>query len=233
MKCSVVIPCYNEAENIPLILGRFQEILMGRDDIEVVLVNNGSTDDSQKILDELLPKFPFAKSLKVEKNQGYGFGILSGLKCTCGDFIGWTHADMQTDPADILKAWNIIKQENYDERLYMKGLRKGRSIFDLFFTMGMSFFETLYLRVPLWDINAQPNIFSRRFYVQWVSAPYDFSLDLYALYKAKKLNCIIKRFPVLFPKRIHGQSKWNTSIGAKWKFIKRTLDFSLKLKKEL
>jgi hypothetical protein len=43
----------------------------------------------------------------------------------------------------------------------------------------------------------------------------------------------ILRFEVLFPKRLHGVSSWNTGLLAKWKFIKRTLDFSIKLKKKL
>ena len=230
MKCSVVIPCYNEAENVPLILNRFQEVLADRDDIEVVLVNNGSTDNSHDVLETLVPKYTFARVVNVEVNQGYGYGILKGLESAKGDFLGWTHADMQTDPNDVLKAWTLIKKEGENANVYLKGLRKGRSIFDLFFTIGMSFFETLYLRVPLWDINAQPNMFSRLFYEKWANPPHDFSLDLYAMYMAKKEKVKIVRFPVFFPKRIHGESKWNTGLGAKCKFIKRTLAFSSKLK---
>ena len=230
MKCSVVIPCYNEADNIPLILNRFQEILAGRDDIEVILVNNGSTDNSQDIFEELVPKFPFARVVNVAVNQGYGYGILKGLESAKGDFLGWTHADMQTDPNDVLKAWSIIKDYKGESDLYLKGLRKGRGFMDLFFTIGMSFFETIYLRVPLWDINAQPNMFSRPFFEKWANPPHDFSLDLYAMYMAKKEKEKIVRFPVFFPKRIHGHSKWNTGLGAKWKFIKRTITFSRNLK---
>lgn len=141
MKCSVVIPCYNEAENIPLILNRFQEVLADRDDVEVVLVNNGSTDNSHNVFESLIPKFPFARVVNVEVNQGYGYGILKGLENTTGDFLGWTHADMQTDPNDVVKAWTLIKKEGEGENVYLKGLRKGRSIFDLIFTIGMSFLK--------------------------------------------------------------------------------------------
>lgn len=56
MKLSIVVPCYNEEENIPLILERFGEI-MTRDDIEVILVDNGSTDNSAQVLARLLPSF--------------------------------------------------------------------------------------------------------------------------------------------------------------------------------
>ena len=113
MKLSVVIPCYDEADNIPLILERFDGIIK-RDDIEVVLVDNGSTDSSPEVLNTLLPKYPFAKTIRVEVNQGYGYGIVQGLKVSTGEFIGWTHADMQTDPADLLKALDIIEKRIFD-----------------------------------------------------------------------------------------------------------------------
>lgn len=228
MKLSVVVPCYNEEENIPLILDRFGEIIE-RDDIEVVLVDNGSTDDSAQVLAKLLPRYSFAKTVRVEVNQGYGYGILQGLKECKGEYIGWTHADMQTDPADILRALAIIEKEK--GLVFVKGNRKGRPLFDVFFTAGMSLFETCYLRKRLYDINAQPNIFPKIFYDGWENPPHDFSLDLYALYMARTKNLKVVRFPVLFPERIHGESKWNTGLKSKWKFIKRTIEFSVNLKK--
>lgn len=228
MKLSVVVPCYNEEQNIPLILERFREIIK-RDDIEVILVDNGSTDGSAYVLADLLPKYSFARTVRVEVNQGYGYGILQGLKECRGEYIGWTHADMQTDPADILKALALIEQEK--GLVFVKGNRKGRPFFDVFFTAGMSLFETCFLRKKLYDINAQPNIFPKIFYDEWENPPYDFSLDLYALYMARTKNLKVVRFPVLFPERIHGESKWNTGLQSKWKFIKRTIEFSVNLKK--
>lgn len=231
MKLSIVIPCYNESKNIPLILEKFSSIIK-RSDIEILFVNNGSQDDSLEILNKMTPYYPFAKVITIDVNQGYGFGITSGLCEAKGEYIGYLHADMQTDPADALKALEIIEKESNPENCFIKGNRKGRSLFDRFFTIGMSFFETIYLRSKLWDINAQPNIFHRNFFYNIKNnCPKDFSLDLYFLYMAneKKLNVI--RFDVMFPKRIHGKSSWNTGLASKWKFIKRTIEFSIKLKK--
>lgn len=230
MKLSIVVPCYNEEENIPLILERFNDVIK-KEDIEVILVDNGSTDGSAEVISRLLPQYSFAKTVKVPVNQGYGYGILQGLKECAGEYIGWTHADMQTDPADVRKALDLIKQEK--GLVFVKGNRKGRPFFDVFFTVGMSVFETCYLREKLYDINAQPNIFPKVFYQGWENPPHDFSLDLYALYMARKKGLKVVRFAVDFPKRVHGTSKWNTGLAAKWKFIKRTMDFSVKLKKSL
>lgn len=230
---SIVIPCYNEEQNIPMILNRFSEVLKNRKDIEVILVDNGSTDNSAEVMDKLIPEYDFARKVTVETNQGYGYGILCGLASAKGNFLGWTHADMQTDPLDVVKAVNIIKKKKCPKNIYVKGRRRGRSVFDLIFTCGMSVFETLYMGVPLSDINAQPNMFSRSFYEKWDNPPYDFSLDLYAFYLARKNKCEVARFDVVFPKRIYGHSKWNTGFKSKIRFIKRTLDFSVKLKKRM
>ena len=78
MRMSLVIPCYNEARNLPLLVARLRETFV-RDDIEAILVDNGSTDDSPAVLDALLRSPSRIRSVRVEKNQGYGFGILAGL----------------------------------------------------------------------------------------------------------------------------------------------------------
>ncbi len=232
LKLSIIVPCYNEEKNIPLILEKFQGVI-DRKDVEVLLVDNGSTDDSPAVMKKLLPKYKFARSVRVEVNQGYGFGILSGLRAAKSEFIGWTHADMQTDPGDVLKALEIIEQAGSPENIYVKGERQNRPFADQFFTTGMSIFETVYMGTKLHDINAQPNIFHHTFFDGWENPPHDFALDLYALYMAGKKKLNLVRFDVIFPDRIHGESKWNTGMGAKWKFIKRTITFSRKLKKEL
>ncbi len=232
-KLSIVVPCYNEAENIPSLLEAYQETLKNYE-IEVVLVNNGSTDNTADVLVEISSKFSdFLKVVNVPVNQGYGYGILEGLRNSSTEFIGWTHGDLQTPPKDVVKAFDILEKSNFNKNLYVKGSRTGRPIFDQFFSVGMGIFESLYLGTKLSEVNAQPNIFHRSFYENWKNPPHDFALDLYALYQARKSNLRLIRFPVPFLKRQHGVSKWNTGILAKWKFIKRTIIFSIELKKSL
>lgn len=233
-KLSVVVPCYNESKNISLILDRFSQVI-DRPDVHLLLVDNGSTDESQAVLAERVPKYSFARTFRVPVNQGYGYGILQGLQQVSSDseFIGWTHADMQTDPADILRALKIVEEKGNSPRIYVKGLRHGRAVSENVFTLGMSIFETMLLGVTLWDINAQPNIFHHTFFESWKDPPHDFSLDLYTLYQARKNGFDLIRFDVKFPPRVYGESKWNTGMAARWKFIKRTLTFSFELKRRL
>lgn len=230
MKFSLVIPCYNEAANLPLLLERCREVA-SREGVEVILVDNGSTDGSPAVLAELLPRYPGCRSVRVDVNQGYGFGILAGLRAAGGSILGWTHADMQTDPQDALRALALFEQ--HGEAIFVKGRRYGRPLADVLFTVGMSAFETVLLAKPLWDINAQPTLFSRAFFDTWSDAPHDFSLDLYAYYRARKAGLAVHRFPVRFGERAHGVSHWNVNWAAKRKFIRRTVDFSLQLKSSL
>jgi polyisoprenyl-phosphate glycosyltransferase len=229
IRLSLVIPCYNEVKNLPLLVARLSATF-DRDDVEVVLVDNGSTDESGQVLGELLKGQKIIRSVRVENNQGYGFGILIGLRVARGKIIGWTHADMQTDPADALKALELF---NVNPRLFVKGKRYGRPVADVIFTVGMSLFETLLLRRKLWDINAQPTLFPRDFFERWQQPPHDFSLDLYAYYQAIREGLQVRRLPVHFGERVHGTSHWNVDWRAKMRFIKRTVDFSLRLRKNL
>jgi len=230
MKFSLVIPCYNEAANLPLLLERCKELAV-RPDVEVVLVDNGSTDSTTEVLENLLPKYPGCRSIRVEKNQGYGFGIVSGLKAAKGEILGWTHADMQTDPQDALFGLELFGK--HGDEIFVKGRRYGRPFMDVVFTFGMSIFETILLTRPMWDINAQPTMFSRNFFESWTDPPDDFSLDLYAYYQAQRCGLKVYRFPVRFGERAHGVSHWNVNWTAKQKFIRRTVDFSLQMKKRI
>jgi glycosyltransferase involved in cell wall biosynthesis len=229
MKLSLIIPCYNESANLPLLLERCA--FLGTEQIEVILVDNGSTDNSSEVLQNLLPSYPHCRSVRVPVNQGYGFGILSGLRAAQGELLAWTHAVMQTDPKDVLRGLELFKA--HGNSIYVKGKRIKRPLADVFFMIGMSVFETALLRTRLWDINAQPNMFSRAFFETWENPPHDFSLDLYVYFTARAQGLPVYRFPVEFGERAHGVSHWNVNWASKMKFIRRTIDFSFELKRRL
>ncbi len=227
---SLVIPCYNEAANLPLLLERCGDLAV-RHGTEIVLVDNGSTDDTPAVFRALLPQYPGCRSVRVERNRGYGCGILAGLATAGGGILGWTHADMQTDPQDALRGLELFR--NHGHGIFVKGRRHGRPLTDVVFTASMSIFETLLLTRPMFDINAQPTMFSRGFFETWKMPPGDFSLDLYAYYQAHVAGLRVHRFPTRFGRRAHGVSHWNVDWPSKWKFIRRTVAYSFRLKRTL
>ena len=103
---SIVLPCYNESKGLEVLVKRFDQVGCGVD-FELILVDNGSTDNTPHVLPYLLARYPFARSVRVEVNQGYGHGILTGLRAARADVLAWSHADLQTDPADIFRAARV------------------------------------------------------------------------------------------------------------------------------
>ena len=229
MDYSIVIPCFNEEGTIKQILEKTKKLFIDNN-IELIIVNNGSTDNTKNIIENLIINYPHARYINLEKNLGYGGGILTGLSYCKGGIIGWTHADLQTDPLDCIIAFKKFSTKNIKQKIFLKGNRKNRPFYDQIFTLGMSIFESILLKRIIYDVNAQPTIFPKDFYEKWVNPPKDFSLDLYAYYLALQNDYKIERIKVNFYKRISGVSKWNTNIYSKIRFILRTIKFSLKLK---
>lgn len=222
----IVIPCYNESNSINELVQRCKSASNHR--VKFLLVNNGSTDDTINVLNRL--SFPSnVDVLHIRENRGYGFGILEGLKILNTDFVGWTHADLQTDPSDVLYFLPCID----NGANFMKGSRVGRPLLDRFFTAGMSTIVSLMFMSNIRDVNAQPTILSRELMNDWINPPKDFSLDLYAYLLAVKAKCNIERKRVVFGPRKWGNSHWNTSLIARIRFIKRTLKLALKLRLEM
>ena len=231
MKLSIVIPCYNEADNIPLLIKNLDSVY--KPDIEIILVDNGSTDDTLPVLYKELKSVNnvLIRSIRVEKNIGYGHGIMAGVKEAKGEIIAWTHADLQTDVKDVYNGYEMFKSQSDQEKIFLKGNRKNRLFIDQILTWGMGKISSIMLGEKLNDINAQPKMFHRTFLKLADDTPKDFSLDLYFYWIAMKNGMNVIEFPVDFKERLYGEAKGGggSSIWTRIKVIKRTLKYILKL----
>ena len=139
---SIVIPSYNELNNLKNLIKKTNFILQKNRNVEIIIVDNGSTDDSKHFIENNKKFFSKIKFVRVKKNNGYGYGIKYGLKFATGKIISWTHADLQFDINDIIKSLrknnNLIINKNY----VLKGRRMNRTYLDVFFTNGMSIIVT-------------------------------------------------------------------------------------------
>lgn len=221
---SIIIPCYNEAFNLPELISQL-ELLVKKKDIEFILVNNGSTDNSLDILTKILT--PNIYVVNLEKNNGYGGGIKAGLEQAKGEFIGWIHADLQYSVVDSLS--NLDNLCNGVK--FLKGQRYGRTFFQSAVSMAMSIYESLLFGKCLYEINAQPTIFHKELLNFLKNAPNDFSIDLYVYLLALRHNYTFKRIRVNFIKRQYGKSSWNSGIKSVVSMSMKTMQFSIKLRR--
>jgi glycosyltransferase involved in cell wall biosynthesis len=224
----VILPCYNESKGLENILKRFHECGQGVN-FELILVDNGSTDNSRDVLASLLPSYPFARSVRVEKNVGYGHGILTGLQSARGELLAWSHADLQTDPADVFRALQLYQSDASAAPQLVKGRRNGRGLQERIISRGMELVSFVLLRTRLTEINAQPKLFHRRLLQNLEHPPTDFNFDVYVLYQARREKWRIESFDVNFPPRQYGQSNWAASWRSKIRTIARSMWFMFKL----
>lgn len=236
MKLSIVLPCYNEAENLPLILEGYRASWRPDLEAELVLVDNGSTDTTQEVLAQALGQadLAFARSIRVPVNVGYGHGIATGLRAARGEFLAFSHADMQCSPADVFRAYDVLCREPDPLRALVKGRRAWRGLGPAIFTTGMGVASSAILGRKLGDINGQPKVFHRSFFEGPASNPPDqmHMFDLYMLYRARRAGLRVVEIPVVFGERAHGESKWALNLGSRWRSIKSTIGYAWRLRIE-
>lgn len=233
VKYSIIIPCYNEADNLDNLMERIRP-LQEKYDLEYVFVENGSKDNSRAYFKEKVEgKYPDSKIVYVENNQGYGYGLQQGMKAAEGDYIGWIHADLQIPPEELVQFFDEVEQQPKSARLFLKSCKEVRSAYEQFFTNGLSVFSTLLFRIKLYDITGIPVLFSRSLIdkVPIDDMPNDFSIELYIYVKAAELGYHIIRPKVKLLPRKAGNSSWNRGLKSRIQLSRRFILDSIKIKK--
>ncbi|HSN99405.1 MAG TPA: glycosyltransferase family 2 protein, partial [Candidatus Nanopelagicales bacterium] len=98
---SLVVPGLNESESLPELAERVHQALGGRVAYELIFVDDGSTDDTWKVICELRAKNPLVKGIRLRKNFGKATALTAGFRKARGDVIVTMDADLQDDPADL------------------------------------------------------------------------------------------------------------------------------------
>src|SRR5690606_2091746 len=119
-KLSIVVPVYNEEENVGLLVARVESALQGKD-YEIILVDDGSTDATRQEIKKL--KNERVALIELKKNYGQSLALASGIDYASGDYVITMDGDLQNDPDDILMMLNKAKTEDWD---VVTGIRQKR-----------------------------------------------------------------------------------------------------------
>lgn len=122
---SLVIPAYNEQEVIPTLLTRVEAAmsLVGRP-FEVIIVDDGSTDQTSAMLDAAAAEKPWLRVIRMAKNAGQSAAFEAGFRFACGEIIATIDADLQNDPEELPRLVKLLESEGYD---MINGWRKDRN----------------------------------------------------------------------------------------------------------
>ena len=115
MNISVVIPLYNEEESLPELYEWIERVMKSNNfSFEVIFINDGSRDNSWKVIEELAQKSPHVKGIKFRRNYGKSPALYCGFKETQGDVVITMDADLQDSPNEIPELYRMITEEGYD-----------------------------------------------------------------------------------------------------------------------
>jgi glycosyltransferase involved in cell wall biosynthesis len=230
MNFSIIIPCYNEYNNLAKLI-KFILPLLENYNLEFILVENGSSDNSRLYFDNFInKKYKNINVIYLDQNKGYGYGLQKGIEISKGKYIGWIHSDLQINVNELKQYFDFILTNNSNVDYFLKGVRKNRKHIDIFFTTAQQIFNSILFNFKMFDIAAIPVLFPKKIITNIDNLPNEFSIELYIYLQAKKMKCIEIRFPVLFFQRENGKSSWNNGILSKFRQSKRIFINSLKIK---
>ncbi len=115
MDISVVIPLLNEAESLPELHRWIQQVMQqGGYTYEIIFIDDGSTDHSWAIIEDLSRKDPAVKGIKFRRNYGKSQALHAGFKQAKGDVVITMDADLQDSPEEIPELYQMITKDGFD-----------------------------------------------------------------------------------------------------------------------
>ncbi len=115
MDISLVIPLLNEEESLPELSAWIEKVMMENNySYEIIFVDDGSTDNSWEVIEQLRTKNPNIKGIKFQRNYGKSAGLNEGFRAAQGDVIITMDADLQDSPDEIPELRRMIVEDGYD-----------------------------------------------------------------------------------------------------------------------
>ena len=209
VELSIVVPIYNEEENLPILYEKLKSVLdkLGKS-YEIIFINDGSTDKSWEIIKDFAEKDKNVVGINFRKNFGQTSAMSAGFEIAKGDVIITMDGDLQNDPEDIPKLLKILNEGGYD---IVSGWRKDRK--DTFLT------RTLPSKIANWLISKITGVHlhdygcSLKAYRSEVAKRLDYYGEMHRFLPAlaKSVGAKITEIPVKHHPRMYGKSKYGIS----------------------
>jgi len=220
---SLVMPCFNEEEGVAATIGELLDAFeRAGARLEIVAVDNGSRDRTGGILREFAARDPRVVAVRVEVNQGYGFGILQGFPHCTAPWVGLICADGQVEAADVVKLFAAARTAGAPALLKVRrrfrrdGLK--RKLVSIAYNLGTSL---LFGGLGSIDVNGNPKIFPRELLPALDLRSRDWFLDAEIMIKAKRLGLRVQEVNVFGQLRRGGTS--HVRLGTCFEFARNLL----------
>lgn len=204
---SVVIPMYNEEDNVEILVREVHAVLAQHPDFEIVVVDDGSRDSTLKKLGSLAKDMPQLRPVKHNGNFGQSIGLVSGIQAAKHPWIVTLDGDGQNDPADIPKLIQTAEAVGVGSRILLAGHRVNRKD-----TKWKKFGSRFANRIRRWflkdncpDTGCGIKMFSRE---AFLLLPHFNHMHRYLPALFKRIGGKVINVPVNHRPRTQGQSKY-------------------------
>ena len=168
MKFSIVIPLFNEGLNIVKLVNEINTQLLSSYQYEIVLVNDGSTDNTLEIIKEINLKHPkIIKVINNETNMGQSYSLINGINKSLHDIIVTIDGDGQNNPRDIPKLINIYSS---DDKLFLVGgirINRKDSIIKIYSSLIANKIRNLVLKDNCKDTGCSLKVFDKKLFLSF------------------------------------------------------------------
>ncbi len=228
---SVVVPCYNEADGIPQLKKGLLPVLdqvAHHHEVELILIDDGSTDDTYWLLHKEFASRPRTKVVKHERNLNLGAAIRTGVMESSGEWIANLDSDCTYDPAVLFpmvqameSGADLVTVSPYHPRGKVEGVPPYR----LFLSRTLAALYRLILHKQIYTFTALARVYRRSIYDRIASPRNDFSSVAEIMLKALKQNLRVTEVPAVLSVRRFGESKMKTvrviraHLGLLWRLF--------------
>ncbi len=228
MKLSIIIPCYNEEKTIKEVIRRVDSVDLGSIEKEIIVVDDGSLDNTGKILKEIKKDYKFFL-FKHKRNIGKGAAIKTALKYASGDYVIIQDADLEYDPDDYNNLLRTALKKRADVVYGFRHFGKNRKYSYLSFYLGGLFLTWLVnflYNIKISDEATGYKLFKKEIIdsIELEAKGFEFCPEITA--KIAKKGIKIYEVPINYNPRTKDEGKkikWKDGVKAVWTLIKYKL----------
>ncbi len=227
IRVEIAILSYNESKNIPVLM-EFLSVVRGQlreVDLHMVIINNGSTDDTEEVIRQIESKYSFVRHYTIPVNKGYGYGVRTGLNNLNGDIVGFMWGDNQFDVAILLPMINAFVENTTIKIVKTYRVARHDGKLRLWVSKMYQLLFRLLYGIYTHDINSGPKLFRSSFLNKLGTlVSDDWFIDAEIMIKATRLiqSNEVREFPITFFPRKFGKSnvRLSTCFQFLWNLIK-------------
>ncbi len=202
---SFVIPMYNESRGIANTVKELTQIAKGlTDDYEIIIADDGSTDDSGRIIDRIAEEDSRVKVEHLKRNTKFGGALKRGLKRAQKDIIIYTDSDLPIDSGDIKEALSLL--DGCDIVTAFSRVKKGETLKRIIMSRVYNFLIQFLFKTDIKDVNSGFKIYKRKIFEDMKLISNSPFVDVEIFIRVLKRNFVIKQCPVIFKHRQEGKS---------------------------